>query len=226
MVTKAMLCFPLLKSVTLEQGAMMLVNPMTAWALLDMARRGGHRAVAHTAAASALGKMLLRLGQRFNYPVVHIVRRQSQVDLLRGMGAAHVLNSSDADFDSQLRETFHRLDVTLAFDAVAGEMTGRLLAALPRGGHIIVYGGLSQSACVLHPGQLIFEKKGVSGFWLSDWVPRVGLAKLLRTAYSVQRRLSTDLQTSIHARVPLEDAMAGVKTYMNEMTKGKVLVML
>jgi NADPH:quinone reductase-like Zn-dependent oxidoreductase len=46
----------------MEQGAMMLVNPLTAWALVDVARRGRHRAIVQTAAASAFGKMVLKLG--------------------------------------------------------------------------------------------------------------------------------------------------------------------
>jgi len=224
MVTKAMLCLPLVKSVSLEQGSMMFVNPWTAWALLDIARRGKHKAIANTAGASALGRMILRLGLRLDYPMVHIVRRQAQVDLLRGMGAAHILNSSDSDFQAQLRETFRSLGVTLALDAVAGEMTGRLLAAMPPGGRVIVYGGLSKSACMADPRQFVFEKKGIDGFWLTDWISEASVAGLLKTALSVQRLLSTDLQTAVWACVSLEDAVDGLESYMKEMTKGKILI--
>jgi hypothetical protein len=34
----------------------MLVNPLTAWALVDFARQGRHKAIVQTAAANALGK--------------------------------------------------------------------------------------------------------------------------------------------------------------------------
>src|SRR5215470_19279634 len=97
-VTSANFCVPLRKQVDFEQGATMLVNPLTAWALVDEARRGGHRAAVQTAAASALGRMLVRLGQKFSLPVINVVRRQEQADLLRGMGAEHVLNSADPGF--------------------------------------------------------------------------------------------------------------------------------
>ena len=79
---------------------MMLVNPLTAWALVDVARRGRHRAIVQTAAASALGKMVLRLGRRFSIPVINVVRRSEQVEALHALGAHHVLNSSDEGFDS------------------------------------------------------------------------------------------------------------------------------
>lgn len=226
MVTKAVLCVPLLKSVSLEQGAMMFVNPWTAWALLDIAHRGRHQAIAHTAAASALGRMMLRLGQRFKCPIFHIVRRQAQVDLLRGLGAEYVLNSSDPDFDARQRDLCHQLGVTLAFDAVAGEMTGRVLAAMPRGGRVIVYGALSEAMCTVHSGQLIFKQKGIDGFWLTDWISRLNIVARWRTAFSIQKLLATDLQTEVHPRLSLQEAVAGIETYTQEMTKGKSLIVL
>src|SRR3972149_3926246 len=79
MVTAARLAVPLRRDTDLEQAAMMLVNPLSAWALVDIARRAGHRAVVQTAAASALGRMVVRLAGRFGLAVINIVRRVEQV---------------------------------------------------------------------------------------------------------------------------------------------------
>src|ERR1700682_3393532 len=117
-VTSAQFCMPLLKRVEMEQGATLLVNPLTAWALMDEARRGHHRAVVQTAAASALGRMIIRLGKKFSIPVVNIVRRAAQIDALRAIGAEYVLNSSDAGFDTAVRGLCHKLGATIGFDAV------------------------------------------------------------------------------------------------------------
>jgi NADPH:quinone reductase-like Zn-dependent oxidoreductase len=218
-----MRCVPLRKAVNDEQGAMMLVNPLSAWALMDLARRGGHRAIAQTAAASALGRMMLRLGQRFGIPMVHIVRRQEQVELLRSLGAEQVLSTHEADFYERLREVCRQLKVTLAFDAVAGEMTERLLQAMPRRARLIIYGALSNAACQINPGHLIFKKQQVSGFWLSDWLPRAGLLRVLYAGWQVQNLLGHELGTEIQARLPLEEATRGLEMYVGGMTKGKVL---
>lgn len=64
----------------------------------------GHRAVLQTAAASALGRMVLRLAQRNGLPVVHVVRRAEQVEQLKALGAEVVLSSSDAGFEDALRQ--------------------------------------------------------------------------------------------------------------------------
>ncbi|MFC1975298.1 zinc-binding dehydrogenase [Chloroflexota bacterium] len=223
MLTSASRCFPLRSHVTNEQGAMMIINPLTAWALMSLTRRGGHRAVVQTGAASALGRMLLRLGQRFNIPMVHVVRRQEQVDLLRSLGAEHVLSTHEADFDDQLRDVCHRLNVTQALDAVAGEMTGRLLRAMPRNARVTVYGSLAGKGCEISPRNLIFQKQQINGFWLVDWLPRLGPLKLLYIGWQVQGLLANELKTDVQARLPLEEAARGLEMYESGMTQGKVL---
>jgi len=223
-VTSAQLCVPLRKSVTLEQGATMLVNPLTAWALMGEARRGRHRSVVQTAAASALGRMILRLGRRFSIPVISVVRRAEQVELLRGMGAEHVLNSSDARFVERLREACHRLHATLGFDAVAGEMTRIVLRAQPPGSRLLLYGALSLSAAETDPGSLIFEEKRLEGFYLSNWLRRKSFLGQLQLTRQVQQLLSAELKTEIQARLPLEEIRRALKMASTYSTAGKVLL--
>lgn len=224
MVTAAHFCVPIRKHVETEQAATMLVNPLTAWALIHEARRGRHRAVLQTGAASALGRMVLKLGHRFSVPVIHVVRRKEQAGLLLSMGAKHVLDSSDQQFDRALGVLCRRLDATLAFDAVAGDMTGRILRAMPPGSRVLVYGALSLQACQIDPSSLIFEGKHVEGFWLSAWLRRRNLVGQFRLARQVQGLLDGELKTEIQARLPLEEAAQGLALYSNNMTAGKVLL--
>lgn len=225
MVTRAMQCMPLPGSVSLEQGAMSIVNPLTAWALLEIARKEGHRGVVQTAAASALGKMIRRLGERRRTPVIHIVRRPAHVELLRalGAGADMVLDSSQPDFDERLRAAAHRWHATIAFDAVAGAMTGRILQAMPKRSKVIMYGGLSHEACQVDPRQFIFEHKRIEGFWLSQPV-RLSTIDLFRGLAAVRSGLAADFQSEVRLRLPLEAAMKGMEQYASQMTDGKVLL--
>lgn len=216
-------CIPLRKHVSDEQGATMLVNPLSAWALMDLARRGGHKAIAQTAAASALGRMVIRLGSRFNIETINIVRRDEQAALLKSSGAVHILNSTHPNFDAELKARCRELNAKLVFDAVAGEMTGRVLQALPRNGRVIVYGALSQEPSQVEAGQLIFKNKSVSGFWLSTWLRENNILSVLTTAYQVQSLLGSDLKTEVRARLSLEEAVIGLAQYTTQMTHGKIL---
>lgn len=223
-VTSARSCVPLSRRVEMEQGATMLVNPLTAWALMDEARSGRHKAVVQTAAASALGRMVVRLGQKFSIPVVNVVRRPAQVDVLREMGAEHVLNSGDPGFDASLRDLCHRLGATMGFDAVAGEMSARVLRAQPPGSRLLVYGALSLGASQADPGSLIFEGKRLEGFWVSAWLRRRSLLGQLRITSRVQELLAQELKTELRARLPLEEVAHALEQYAGNMTGGKVLL--
>lgn len=223
-LTSAQLCVPLGKNVEMEHAATMLVNPLTAWALIDIARKGGHRAAVHTAAASALGRMVLRLGKRFRLPIVNVVRRAEQVELLRSLGAEYVLNSSETGFDEELRKICHKLGATISFEAIAGEMSGRILAAQPQHSRMLVYGGLSLKPVEIDTESLIFGDKHVEGFWLSAWLRSRNLLKQLRVARQVQELLAGDLKTEVRARLPLEKAAEGLAQYSRDMTAGKVLI--
>lgn len=223
MVVPLAQCLPLLPRVSDEQGASLFINPFTAWALMDLAQKGKHRALAQSAAASALGRMLLRSARKANIPLVNIVRRAEQEELLRKLGAEHVVNSSEPEFEERLRLICHELGVTLAFDAVAGPMTGQLVQALPDGGTVIVYGGLSEQECRIHPGELIFRRKKVEGFWLSSWFSKGFGKDQLRALVGVPTMMGKEFETPIRARLPLESAGEALRIAASDMTAGKVL---
>ena len=224
LLTEARSCLPLGPAITLEQGATMIINPVTAWVLVAMARRGRHRAIVNTAAASALGRMILRLDQRFELPVVHVVRRPEHLELLRSLGAEHVLDSSQADFEAQLRDSVQRLGATLAFDAVAGEMSGQLLEALPAGGRLVIYGGMSQQPPTVATAPFVSGGKRLEGFLLSRWLAAKNPLVVLRIAAKVRSLLPSDLSTHIRQRVPLEGIAAALESYVDTMSEGKILL--
>ncbi len=225
LVTNANRCIPLAKHVDMEQGATLLVNPLTAWGLLEQARRGGHRAVVQTAAAGALGRMIVRLARRFSIATINVVRRPEQVELLRKMGAGNILDVNDPGFDASLRDLCCSLGASIGFDAVAGKMSARVIRAQPEGSRLLVYGALSQEPARIDASSLIFERKRVEGFWLSSWLGTKNMLGRLRIAGKVQRLLATDLSTDIQARLPLEDAARGLEQYVTHMTSGKVLLL-
>lgn len=224
MLTKNNLVIPLKKGFDLEQGSMLLVNPLSAVAMLEIAKKRGCKAIANTAAASALGQMLNSLCINQNISLVNIVRRKEQAELLKSQGAKYVINSSSENFAKELSSTFSELQVTLAFDAIAGQMGADLLEAQPSGGEVMVYGALSEQPVSAHPGKLIFEKKKVSGFWLSEWITHQPMIKMLFTFNKIQKYISEKHRTSIHKRVTLENTVDGINLYIEKMSAGKILV--
>lgn len=224
MVTSAQLCVPLNQHVSLEQGAMLLVNPLSALAILEIAQRGKHRAMVSTAAASALGGMILHLGKRHNIPIIHIVRRPAQVDWVHGLGGEYVLNSSDADFAEQLRTMAHKLHATLLLDAIGGDMTQQLAEAAPFGSTILLYSRLSDRNSAIDPRNALIKNLHFDGWFLANWLRGKNLLQALQLSQQAQSLLATDLQSPIHKRFPLALAQTGLETYVNHMSAGKILL--
>lgn len=217
--------FPLNDEVGLEQGAMSVINPLTASAMLEIAKDGGHEAIVLTAAAGALGQMVNRLGRSEEVQVINVVRREAQVELLKAQGATVVLNSSDPDFDAQLQDACRQHDAHLAFDAVAGPMTAQLLKALPENSTVTVYSCLSREAPRTDTDAIVFGGRSVTGFWLGPWLgSNKNLLQLLMLWRRAQKLIATDLKSDVRARYPLQEARKAVEEYSRRMTGGKILL--
>ncbi|MEQ8367687.1 MAG: zinc-binding dehydrogenase [Roseicyclus sp.] len=224
-VVPATSCVPLPAEVSLGSGAMSAVNPLTAIALVSLARKGGHRAAVSTAAGGQLGRMIRKRAREKGLEIINVVRRAEQVDAIRAEGAAYVLNETDPDFDADLAGLCKSLRCRFAFDAVGGSMTYRLAEALKAQSEILVYGALAQKAVSLHPGTLIFKEVTVRGFWLSKWLPRKSLPEVVWHARAATRALRGGFVVSEVARiVPMEEALAGLKAYEADMSAGKTLI--
>src|SRR3546814_4834045 len=84
-------------------GASCFVNPFTSLAFTETMRMENHSAIVHTAAASNLGQMLVKICAKDGIPLVNIVRSDAQVAILKGLGAQHIVNSRSEEHTSELQ---------------------------------------------------------------------------------------------------------------------------
>jgi NADPH:quinone reductase len=224
MATSASFCFPIPKAISDEQGSMLLVNPMTAVAFFDIIKKEKHKAIVNSAAAGALGQMIIILGKKHNISVINVVRNEKQADLLQKKGARYVLKNTDKDFVDQLRLMAHDLNATLALDPITGTYTQQLLDNLPYGSTVIVYGNLAAAdqGTTLRP--LLLENKKLHGFYLANWMKDNNLLKTITNLNKVKRLLRNDFNVTVQGRFPLDKAQLAIDTYLNNMTAGKVLL--
>jgi len=208
-VAEAASCIPLLDTVRDEDGAAMVVNPLTALAMFDIVRQEGAKSFVMTAGASQLCKLIIGLAKEEGFRPIVTVRRDDQVALLKGLGAAHVLNEKAPDFEAALREAIRAEQPRIFLDAVTGPLASTIFNAMPKHARWIIYGRLDAEPTVIRePGQLIFQHKHVEGFWLAEWMrshrDRLGAAVLEAQKRFSDGRWSTD----VTAVVALDEAMA------------------
>ncbi|MES0198665.1 zinc-binding dehydrogenase [Mesorhizobium sp. M0011] len=223
-VAEAAACIPLLDTVRDEDGAAMIVNPLTALAMFDIVKQEGEKAFVMTAGASQLCKLIIGLASGEGFRPIVTVRRDDQIAALKALGAAHVLNEKAPDFKAALREVMKAEQPRIFLDAVTGPLASAIFDIMPKRSRWIIYGKLDPEATVIRePGQLIFQHKHIEGFWLSEWMrqfrDRRGPAILEAQKRFSDGRWSTD----VTAVVPLAEAMARVPAELAK-PNGKVFI--
>ncbi|ADI37935.1 putative trans-2-enoyl-CoA reductase,mitochondrial [Waddlia chondrophila 2032/99] len=225
-IADAKACVPLRDEVSFEQGATLLINPLTAVGMMEEVLKGKHKAVVQNASLSQVGRLLRKLAEIEGIPLIDIVRRSEHERQLRQEGARHVVNSSEENFRDQLKKLCDELSATIAFDAVAGEMTGDLANAMPEKSFVFVYGALSgKPSAGVTPYSLIFQSKCVRGFWLSKWIKEKGVLRTLLAIRKVQQLMgSGGFHTTIREVVGPEKWSKALLEYSRSMSGGKILL--
>ena len=75
--------------------------------------------------------------------IVNLVRKEEGKALLESLGAEYVVVTSRDGWQEELQKLIEKLNISVVFDAIAGDMTGTMMRLLPDKSTTIVYGGLS-----------------------------------------------------------------------------------
>jgi NADPH2:quinone reductase len=226
---------------TPAEGASCFVNPMTSLAMVETMRLEGHSALVHTAAASNLGQMLQKVCLKDDVPLVNIVRKAEQVELLRGMGASHVCNSSEPTFMKDLTDALVTTGATLAFDAIGGgTLAGQILTCMeaaasasgaaysPYGStthkQVYIYGGLDRSPIVLI--RSFGMAWGVGGWLLFPFLQKIGTEASQKLQGRVAAEIKTTFASSYTREVSLAEALTleAISVYGKQATGEKYLI--
>lgn len=209
-LTEASQMIPLRPDLRDEDGAGLIVNPVTAMAMFDIVRGDGAGSFIFTAGGSQLGKFLIGLGKDHGITPIAVVRRAEQVEALEALGAAEVLVSTAPDFADRLAEVMAAHGPRILLDAVADQIAADIFFAMPRGAVWVPYGRLATTPPKLtEMGQFIFMGKKIEGFWLSSWMRSTPVDKLGAVISEVQARFASGAwRTDISETLPLDLALA------------------
>jgi NADPH:quinone reductase-like Zn-dependent oxidoreductase len=178
-----------------------------------------------TAAAGALGRMVIRLGQRHGFRTLNVVRRREQAEELRRLGGTAVVATNDEPLVEAVQALTGSEGVRYAIDAVGGPTGTDALRCLGRGGRLVVYGTLSGEPLAIDPRVLLVGQKRVEGFWLSEWVRDQGVLTMLLLFRRIGKLLREGvLSSEVGTSFPLDEVRAAVRQAATPGRQGKVLL--
>lgn len=234
-------CIVLPAGATAADGASMFVNPLTALAMVETMRSEGHHALVHTAAASNLGQMLVKICLADGVGLVNVVRNSVQAELLRAIGATHVVDTSAPDFVEALTDAVAQTGSTLCFDAIGGgaiastilnameNAAQRTAGAYSRYGsstfkQVYIYGGLDISPT--HIDRRFGLAWGISGFLVMHYLEKIGPDATMKLRERVTRELKTTFASQFTRTISLQELLQPdvVTAYSKRATGKKYLL--
>ncbi len=234
-------CLELPPGVPAVAGASSFVNPLTALGMIETMRNEGHSALVHTAAASNLGQMLNRLCIEEQVPLVNIVRKDEQEEILRAIGATYVCNSSSPVFMAALTQALADTSATVAFDAIGGgDLAGRILTCMEAAAvknstgystygsathkQVYIYGGLDRGPTVLRRN--FGMAWGIGGWLLTPFLRTIGPSRLEALRQRVRAGLETTFASTYTREVSLLEVLEpeAYSAYARHATGEKYLI--
>jgi NADPH:quinone reductase-like Zn-dependent oxidoreductase len=234
-------CLVLPAGITPAEGASCFVNPLTSLGMVETMRREGHKALVHTAAASNLGQMLNKICLKDGIDLVNIVRSKEQGDILRKIGAKHIVDSTAPSFMDDLTNALVETGATLAFDAIGGgKLAGQILTCMEVAANktakvysrygssvhkqVYIYGGLDTRPVELN--RAFGMAWGVGGWLLFPFLQKIGPADGARLRQRVVAELKTTFASHYTQVVSLQEALqlSNIAIYGKRATGEKFLI--
>ncbi|MSP43519.1 MAG: NADH oxidase [Alphaproteobacteria bacterium] len=235
-------CMVLPEGTSAAEGASWFVNPLTALGMVETMRQEGHKALVHTAAASNLGQMLVKICLEDGINLVNIVRSQAQADILRGAGAKYICDSSSPDFLNDLTNVLAETGATIAFDAIGGgKLAGQLLSCMEVAANraskefnrygstthkqAYIYGALDSGPTLLT--RSFGMAWGLGGWLLTPFLQKIGPVEAQKLRNRVIAGLKTTFASHYTREVTLAEMLQpdAIAAYSKRATGEKYLVL-
>jgi NADPH:quinone reductase-like Zn-dependent oxidoreductase len=225
-VISALRVVPISKHVPDDQAATFFINPATALIMTRLVLKVPPGAwLLQTAAGSALGGMVIRLGRHYGFRTINVVRRREEAEELLQAGGDAAIATETESIEDRVRALTDGEGVSFALDAVGGKTGSAVAQSLARGGRLLVFGTLAEEPLSLPSRMLFLGAKHIEGFWLSDWVNRQNLWTMIQLFRRIHELMAKGvLSTDIGPVFPLGDIKAAVREASTPGRRGKVLL--
>ena len=208
------------------QAAMYLANPISAYVLVrEVLKVSLASWVLVTAAGSALGKSVVRMGKRYGFRTICVVRSGASTAELTKLGADAVIETDRHDLVTEVARLTAGQGVGFALDCVGGPLAGDVVRCLGLNGRLVVYGTLADSPIEIPSRDLMMPLAQVAGFYAGNWLAQQSPLKLLGVLRAVKRLTAEGVfHTDVTETYPLDQAAKAVTASLQQGRTGKVML--
>ncbi|GMH36513.1 hypothetical protein BSKO_04381 [Bryopsis sp. KO-2023] len=217
---------PVDDNVSDESASQFVVNPLTALGMLEDLNVPDGEYLLSTAAGSVLGRQLIALAKHLDVKTINVVRRRELVKELADLGGDEVVCSATENITERVREITGGRMAYAAVDAVAGNMTGKVVSSVRNNGTVYLYGWLSGFQLEgINAADLMFRGVTVTGWYLPSWLERLGETEVVRRAVAIMKLMDNNVLVPYSGKkFPLERVQEAIRASRQAARGGKVLL--
>jgi len=216
---------PIPDGMDFDEAAAIPLQGLTAYHVLKTSGmlEEGESVLVH-AAAGGVGTYAVQMAKLMGASVViATASTQEKLDLAKNLGADVLINYTEEDWPDEVLEATNGEGADVILEMVGGDFIQKNLECLAAFGRMVVYGSASGDRGTLTPMDLMLYNQVVAGFYLPLLMTRPELF-----GPSLEQVLgwlsSGDLQLTIGARYPLEQAGEAHDALEGRQTTGKIVL--
>jgi NADPH2:quinone reductase len=153
----------------IDKAAQFVLNPFTAWGLMERAAIGKGDWLLVTAGNSAVSRLLIQLARSRGIPSIAVVRDGKYRSALQTLGAEPI-DTSREDLEKRVQEITNGKGVLAALDPIGGPTATAVAKSMAVGGKIIAYANLSPEPLQIHNSLLVYKFVSLSGFGVRSYM--------------------------------------------------------
>ncbi len=224
-MTTPNLAFPLTEDVPLHCAASGIVNPLTVVGMTEIYEAtAGKKGIIHTAAASALGRMLNKRCQRIGIPLLNIVRKEEHAELLKSEGAKHVIVTK-GNWEVEYAEAIKTHGFNVFFDALGGgPITETLIVGLNADSYAHIYDYLEAKPLTISVGLTLSKGIFITGYMLFTWYNGLNEERKKYIKENYSEWLKGDLATNSYKILNYAEIAEGIELSVAKATEGKITI--
>ena len=222
---KANRVFPMPTGMDFINGASTLYTYGTSYyALKDRAQLKPGETLLVLGAAGGVGLAAVELGKAMGAVVIAAASSKEKLNTCIEKGADHVVNYSEEDLRTSIKEITHDKGVDIVYDAVGGKLAEQALRSIAWNGRYLVV-GFTTGEIPQFPANLpLLKGCSIMGVFWGSFAEREPKQNLQNFSQLVAWMKSGKIKQHIHKIYPLNEAAQGLQDLMDRKVIGKAVV--
>ena len=226
-IVPANACFPKPSQMDYPVAASFMMAYGTSYhALKDRAKLMEGETLLVMGASGGVGLAAVELGKLMGAKVIAAASTKEKLELCKEYGADELINYTEQDLKSVLKELTNGKGIDVIYDPVGGDFSEQAFRGIAWNGRFLVVGFAAGTIPTIPLNLPLLKGASIVGVFWGGFAMKYPKENMSNTMTLMQWHSGGKLNPHIHKIVPLEETKEALEEMMNRKVKGKLVVQI